>query len=137
MEAVVMTNTMLVQETYGFFSKGNIPALLENLSNDVLWVVPGPKEVISWAGRYTSKTQVAEFFKLVDQEIEFLKFEPREFVEQGNKVIALGYWEGRSKRTGRVSASDWAMAFTVKNGKISHFQEYTDTHSAYKAFSSN
>jgi ketosteroid isomerase-like protein len=137
MELAVMTNTMLVQESYGHFKKGNIPALLENLSDDVQWLSPGPKEATPWAGRYTGKKEVAEFFKIVDKEIEFLKFEPREFVEQGNRVIALGSMEGKSKRTGKVSASDWVMAFTVKNGKVTHFQEYVDTYAAYKAFSNN
>ena len=135
MQAAVMTNTMLVQESYGHFSKGNIPALLENLADDVVWNSPGPKEILPWVGRYTGKAGVGEFFRLVDQETEFLKFEPREFIEQGNKVVALGFIEGRSKKTGKVSSSDWAMVFTVQNGKITHFREYVDTYSEVKAFS--
>lgn len=88
-----MTNTMLIQESYGFFKQGNIPALLENLSDDVVWISPGPKDLIPWAGRYSGKKEVAGFFRVIDQEMEFLKFEPREFVEQGNRVIALGHME--------------------------------------------
>lgn len=29
------------------------------------------------------------------------------------------------------------MAFTVKHGKVTHFQEYVDTYATYKAFSTN
>ena len=128
---------MVVKDAYGYFSKGNIPALLESLSDDVQWVSPGPKEVTPWAGNYKGKAQVAEFFRVVAQEIDFLKFEPREFVEQGNKVITLGFMEGKSRKTGKVAATEWAMAFTLKNGKVTHFREYADTYEAYKAFSSN
>ncbi len=135
METAVLTNTALVQQAYGYFSTGNIPALLEMLADDVKWLTPGPTDVISWAGARQGKAAVGRFFMTLDQEVQFDKFEVREFVEQGNKVVALGYMEGRSKRTGRISASDWAMIFTFKNGKVTNFQEYSDTNAAVKAFS--
>lgn len=61
--------------------------------------------------------------------------EPREFIEQGNKVVALGYWECKMKKTGKISKEDWAMAFTFKNGKVSRFQQYSDTYREVEALS--
>jgi ketosteroid isomerase-like protein len=134
METATMTNTQVVQEAYGYFGTGNIPALLNLLSEDIKWIEPGPKDKIPFAGVHLGREAVGRFFSLLDREVNFLKFEPREFIEQGNKVVALGYMEGKSKRTGKLSQTDWAMVFTLKNGKVVHFQEFSDTYEGAKAF---
>ena len=46
----------------------------------------------------------------------------------------LGGWTGRVKATGRGYASEWAMAWTVKNGRVTAFQSYEDTHAVATAF---
>jgi ketosteroid isomerase-like protein len=65
-------------------------------------------------------TQVREFFETIYTSVEVWTFEPREFV--------VGGWAGRIKTTGRGYASDWVMAWTVKNGKVTTFRSYEDTH---------
>ncbi len=137
METVIMTNTTIIQQAYGYFSTGNIPALLELVAEDVKWQTPGPKDVIPWAGLHEGRAAVGRFFMTLNQQIEFTKFEVREFVEQGNRVVALGTMEGRIKKTGKTSQSDWAMVFTLKNGKVTHFQEYSDTNAAVRALTGN
>ncbi len=134
MEAAVMTNTQLVQDSFKDFTDGNIPALLNNLADNVKWYTPGPKEILPWAGFYDGKEAVAKFFLALDKETTFTKFEANEFIEQGDKVVALGVMEGFSKRTGKTSRSEWSMVFTVKNGLITRFQEYSDTYNSVQAF---
>src|SRR5687768_14014065 len=130
------TNTQVVQQAYGYFAEGNIPALLDELTDDVKWSVPGPTSLLPWVGARKGKQEVAEFFRLVNENIEFSTFEPREFIAEGNKVVALGVWEGKSKTTGKViEAGDWAMVFTFRNGKVSEHREYSDTQNVIKAFS--
>ena len=131
---LVQTNTQLIQEAYGYFAQGDIPSLLNTLTDDVKWSSPGPKNILPWVGQYIGRQAVGEFFSLVNESTEFLAFEPREFVEQGNKVVALGYLNGKSKKTGRTAASNWVMVFTVKNGKISNFEEFTDTWAEVEAY---
>lgn len=134
METAVLTNAMLVQESFKDFTDGNIPALLNNLAENVKWYTPGPKEILPWAGYFDGKEAVAKFFLLLDKEVRFTKFEPKEFIESGDKVVALGSMEGISKRTGKTSRSDWAMVFTVKSGKITRFQEFSDTYNTVQAY---
>lgn len=104
------------------------------MTDDIKWVSPGPK-AIPWAGNYEGKQAVAEFFKKIDQNVDFQQFEPREFIAQGNKVVTLGYMQVKSKMTGKSGREDWAMVFTVRNGKVAHFQEYVDTWLAVDMFS--
>ena len=134
MESTARTNTQVVQACFGFFSQGNIPALLNELTDDVKWTVPGPANILPWVGTRKGKAEVGEFFRLVDENNEFLRFEPREFISEGDKVITLGFLEAKAKTTGRISSSDWAMAFYLRNGKIYEHKQYSDTHDAVEAF---
>jgi ketosteroid isomerase-like protein len=131
--AQAVSNTTVIQQCYGYFQQGNIPALLNELTDDVKWTSPGPPDLLPTAGVYNGRSGVTEFFKKVAQETEFLAFEPREFIAQNDKVIALGYWEGKSKKTGKVAKNNWAMVFTFRNGKVCNFEEFFDTHNAVEA----
>lgn len=128
------SNTQIIQRCYGYFLEGNIPALLNEVTDDITWTVPGPVNVMPWAGLRTGKAGVGEFFKIVKDSTEFTKFEPREYIAQGDRVVTLGFFEGRSKKTGRMSKSNFAMAFTLRNGKVSSFEEYSDTAAAVEAY---
>jgi ketosteroid isomerase-like protein len=131
-----ITNKQIVQDAYAHFAKGNIPALLNNLTDDVIWTTPGPKSIIPWVGIHKGKQQVAEFFKLINENIEFLKFEPKEYITEGDKVVVLGHWEAKSKKSGKTGGSDWTMVFTLKNGKVCEYHEYSDTYVSVITFGS-
>ncbi len=126
-------NVEIVREAYAAYGRGDIQGVLDRLADDVEWVVPGPKE-IPYAGERRGKDQVAQFFKLVDETTELNPFEPREFIAEGDKVVVLGYYAGRAKASDRGLESHWAMAFTLRNGRITQFREYTDTANLAAAF---
>ncbi len=126
-------NTQLVQQAYSSFQSGDIPAVLDTLSEDVEWVifaVPGVPVGGTWDGR----EQVGGFFQTLSETQEARQFEPREFVAQGDKVVALGHYVWHVKSTGRRWESDFAHVFTVREGKVSRFQEYTDTAGLAEAY---
>ena len=126
-------NTAIVREAYNNFKKGDIAALLDLLPDNVTWQLP-EIEGVPFAGKRTGRSSVAEFVQGVEANQETLQFEPREFIAQGDKVIALGHYRWRVKSTGREYASDFAHVFTLRDGKIVGFQEYTDTASAARAY---
>lgn len=126
-------NTGLVQKAYGNFQSGDIPAILGALSEDVEWVFPeleGVPVARSWHGR----EEVGQFFQTLDDTQEVRQFEPREFVAQGDKVVALGHYAWHVKSTGREWESDFAHVFTVRDGEVTKFQEYTDSAALAAAF---
>jgi ketosteroid isomerase-like protein len=47
-------------------------------------------------------------------------------VAAGNKVVALGHYTGNTS-IGKTFDADFAMVFTVENGKVTAFQEFTDS----------
>ena len=126
-------NLKLVQEGYADFGRGDVQSLLGKFAEDIEWVSPGSKNN-PLAGTYNGRARVGEFFKNLSDLTEMSTFEPREFIAQGDKVVVLGRETGRVKATGRTFESDWAMVFTLRNGKIVRFQEYADTANMEAAF---
>ena len=78
------------------------------------------------AGERHGKAEVGEFFKLVAQHINFSSFEPKEFIATGDKVVALGHYVPMTPIC-KAFDSDFAMVFTLRGGKVTEFQEFTDS----------
>jgi uncharacterized protein len=88
---------------------------------------PGPKDKLPWAGVFQGKQEISNFFAQVGQNLEFSEFAPREMIEQGDTVVALGTLTARAKKTGKTVKNEWAHVFKYKQGKVVFFQEYIDT----------
>jgi ketosteroid isomerase-like protein len=52
---------------------------------------------------------------------------PREFVAEGERVIALGTYSGTFRRTGRSFRAGFAHAWRVRGEKLASFEMHTDT----------
>jgi uncharacterized protein len=128
METVVMTNKEIAQALYGYFGDGDVLAILNLLTDDIKWTCPGPTEILPYARIYKGKQEVGDFFRLINENKEFPKFEPRTFIAEGDKVVTLGYWEAKSRKTGKAYSGDWAMAFYFRDGKVCEHKEYYDTY---------
>jgi ketosteroid isomerase-like protein len=128
-------NTQIVQDAYAAFGRGDITALLGYLTDDVRWQpVMGTASHVPFSGERNGKSEVAEFFRQVASTEDFQQFEPREFVAQGDKVVALGHYRAVTKPTGRSFESDFVMVFTLRDGKVARFQEFTDSAGINAAF---
>jgi uncharacterized protein len=119
-------NTQLVQQAYRDFQNGDIPALLDALSEDVEWVVP-EVEGVPGRGTWRGPEQVGEFFRILSDTQEPRQLDLREYVAQGDKVVVLGHYVWHVKATGKEWESDFVHALSVRDGKVTRFQEYTDT----------
>ena len=126
-------NTRLVQQAYRDFQNGDIQGVLGSLSEDVEWVTPRLKGV-PVGGTYHGVEEAGQFFSSLGDAQEPRQFEPKEFVAQGGKVVALVHYAWHVTSTGREWESDFAHVFAVRNGKIARFQEYTDTVAIADAF---
>jgi len=127
-------NTQLVQKAYAAFGRGDIPALLDLLDENVVWrAVTGAGPQVPTAGERRGRREVGEFFRVLGESIVFQQFEPRRFVAENDTVVALGHYRATTKPGGSFD-SDWVMVFTVRNGKITNFQEFTDSAALNAAF---
>jgi uncharacterized protein len=125
------TNADVVQRGYEAFGRGDIPAFLELLTDDVEWIQQGPP-VIPFAGTRHGHEGVMEYFSLLGETLEFEQFEPREFVAQDDTVVVLGFERSLGKATGRTVEQEWAHVYTLRDGKIAKGRFFEDT-AAYVA----
>jgi hypothetical protein len=128
-------NTQIVKDAYAAFLRGDIAAILAMVDDAVQWQgVIGTEGVLPQAGLRQGRDAVAEFFSQVDATVGFDEFAPGEFIAQGDQVAVVGSYRGRAKTTGRRFETVWVMIFTIRDGKIARFREFTDSAQLVRAF---
>ena len=132
-EVPSMNNTEIVQKGYECFGSGDVPGLLELLADDVRWSVP-EIENAPFAGSRSGRNAVGEFFTQLVEAEDMTRFEPLEFIAEGDKVVVLGESEATVRSTGKSYQTDWVHVFHVHDGKITEFQEFFDNAAATRAF---
>jgi len=120
-------NIALVQSLYAAFGKGDIATLINGLTADVDWKVNGRRKDYPMFGAWKGPADVQTFFQGVGENESFSAFSPNEFHAAGDLVFAFGRYAGTVKKTGRPFDCEWVHVFTVKNGKVARFREFTDT----------
>ncbi len=53
---------------------------------------------------------------------------PEEFIAVDNRVFVIGYYKGKSIEASKYMEAPLVHIYTLKNGLITHFRQYTDTH---------
>jgi ketosteroid isomerase-like protein len=120
-------NIEIVRQAYENFKSGDIQSLLGLFTDDIDWRVPTIANVPFATGRRSGREEAGGFFATLADSQDVKTFEPREFIAQGERVVALGHYSWRVKSTGQEYEGDWAHVFTIRDGRIAAFQEYTDT----------
>lgn len=120
-------NVQVVQQAFEAFGRGDIPALLALLTNDVVWDTIGPTGAIPWASRRRGPEQVGQFFSDLTGAVDFQQLQPREFIAQGDWVVVLGHSHYTIRANGRPLEQDWVMVLKLRDGKVAEYQYFEDT----------
>jgi ketosteroid isomerase-like protein len=128
-------NTQVIKDAYAAFQRGDVKTILDSLDDNVVWQgVIGTEGVLPQSGVRQGRAAVAEFFKQVADTTDFTEFTPQTFVAQGDIVVALGRYSAKLKPSGGTMSSSWVMVFTLKNGKVIDFKEYSDSAQMVRAY---
>ena len=130
-------NLNVVKDAYQAYRDRNFRALRNCLTDDVKWFAIGPPDEIPTAGTRYGRDQVEQYFVTLERTEEVNGFEPREFIAQGDNVVAIGELQRRVKKTGSLISSPWIHVFTLRKGKISEFRSFYDTAAAVTALGTN
>ena len=126
------SNIELVQEIYGHFSKGNIPAVFGMLTDDVEYLIPGSPD-IPYAGIFNGKQAVGGFYKTLNDTLQYTSFAINSLTADGDKVIVQGAFGGVAKPTGNNFQTDWIMIWTFADGKVKKHQTFLDSNNIANA----
>ena len=113
-----------IQSLYSAFANGD-GARLGELLADTHWVeAPG----MPYGGVYQGFPEIAaNVFGPITSDVEGFTAKPDEIIPAGDdRVLATGTYRGKGA-AGEV-ATPFAHLWTVRNGRVSHFVQFADTH---------
>ena len=126
-----MSNLDGVRGAYDAFARGDVPGVLGFLSDDIEWT---EAEGFPYGGTYKGPNAVLEgVFMKLGTEWDGYAALPSEFIDAGDKVIALGEYSGKYKATGKRFRANFAHIWTLRDGKAIKFVQYTDTLKVHEA----
>ena len=120
------TPLALVKQAYEAFGRGDIGSILEMIADDVDWRVVGPAS-LPFPIECKTRQEVADYFKKLSEADDITLFEPREFIEAGDQIVALGRVKATVRATGASFESEWIHVMTIKNGLLTRWVEFFDT----------
>ena len=118
-------NRSVVEALYAGFATGDLPAVLATMSPEIEWT---EAEGYPYAGTFTGPDAVVQaVFARLATEWEGYQAVPDSYVSEGDTVVALGHYSGRYKETGKSFRAPFVHVWTVRDGKLVKFVQYTDT----------
>jgi ketosteroid isomerase-like protein len=126
-----VSNLKTVQGIYENFGRGDVPAILEELRDDVRWDVFDPPTTsvdgIAYLVPRTGKAGVAEFFAAVAG-LEIHGFEVANLLEGGNQVVAIIHVDVTITATGKRLQDYELHVWTFDDdGKVAELRHVIDT----------
>jgi ketosteroid isomerase-like protein len=127
-------NIEMVKKLYGAFGKGDIETVVDHLADQLVWRFDAPS-VIPYAGERDTPSQVREGFfgELAGTQKDFA-LTTEEFIAQDDKVIMVGRYSATVTATGKNFDLPLVHVWTVQNGKVKRFLNFTDTAKVAEAY---
>jgi ketosteroid isomerase-like protein len=113
-------NVQTIRTAYEAFARGDIPAVIELLDDNVEWEVA---DVLPQGGSFRGKAGAEEFFQGLGAAWEDLQLEIDDLLDASDHVVALGRAEGTLRETGPAGYG-FAHVFTFTGGSVTRFREY-------------
>ena len=127
-------NTVLVQAIFGAFLRGDVPAIVGKLADNVEWTVGVPSDAVPIFGTFKGKAAVQAFLQTLGQSVDIKTFEPTEYISQYDKIAVQVHMEFTVKKTGKQVAQDIVTVWSVQDMKVTKFRSYEDTAAVIKAW---
>lgn len=119
-------NIQTVKDIYAAFGRGDVPAILGRLADDVVWEFEGPT-AISFTGIRHGVPDASGFFTGIDREHADPELQIQSVIGAGDEVAAFGRYTATMKTTGKRVSSPIAHYWTFRAGKVARYVNYIDT----------
>ena len=117
------SNVDVVNEAYSSFAKGDIPALIESVSDDTDWSSPA---TLPHGGDFSGKDGVLQFFQGIGAKWDSLTIAVDGVADAGDGLVLTVVRASGTRKGGGTAGYGAAHAFTVRDGKITRWREYVD-----------
>jgi uncharacterized protein len=108
------------------FSAGDVPGVLNLMTDDATWWLPGKPDQLPVTGERT-KAQITRLFQAMTDQLEGpLKMTLQSMIAEGDEVAMEAQSLGRLKN-GRTYQQQYHFRIRLRGGKICAVREYLDT----------
>jgi uncharacterized protein len=122
----VAANVDWIRSFYDCLDLGDVPGLLALFAPEIEWTEA--ERFPYYGGTWRTLGAVVTGL-LVPLGRDWSEFTARatDYVAEGDHVVAFGSYAGTHRRTGRSFTAPFAHRWTLREGKITGFVQYTDT----------
>ena len=120
-------NTAISTKMYEDFAKGDVPAVLAVLDEDIRWFEAEGNPLWLGAPAIGPQQVVEQVFTRLMQDYYGFTITVNRIVGLGNTVVMEGRYSGSGKASGRTLDAQVAHVWDFKDGKAVRFQQYVDT----------
>jgi uncharacterized protein len=120
-------NVQLMKSLYAAFAKGDAGTVFATFDPQIVWT---EAENFAYAdgNPYVGAQRIGEgIFGRLATEWDGFAVIPEQFIGEGNTVVSTGRYRGTYKATGVPVDAQFVHVWTIRNGKVATFQQYTDT----------
>ena len=120
------TPLQIVQNFYAALTRGDIPTILTILDPDLEWTEA--EKFPYYGGTWHSPQAVIDNLLLpLGRDWEDFSAKVHDFIAQDNRIVAFGTYSGTYRGTRRAISAPFAHVWRARDGRLSHFSQYTDT----------
>lgn len=126
-------NLLLIQSLYTAFASRDRDRILAIMHPDIEWV---QNDGFPGGGPHKGAVHVLDdVLSQFRRDWDNWRARVTEWHDAGGTIIAIGVYEGTNKATGKHLAAAFAHVYTVSNGQIVRFRQFTDTALVIRAIS--
>jgi hypothetical protein len=126
------TSAAAAEELYAALEADDDARVLALCADDVTVRYPAEGR-LPYGGSWEGRTGIAGFLDAHDAAEEIVEFEVRRMVAEGDTVIAIGHFVGRSKPDGHQWSTDFVHMLTITDGRLRRWEAFFDTAAAVSA----
>jgi uncharacterized protein len=116
-----------ITAVYEAFGRGDVPAILDAVTDDVDWAAEAASSAAPWYGVRHGKDAVAAFFSDFGSAMEVEEFTPVSLAANDTDVLTVVRFRARSRSTGRIAQMNLHHYFRFRDGKIAYYRGTEDT----------
>jgi ketosteroid isomerase-like protein len=121
-----MSHIDTVKQIYESFGRGDIPAILNRLDDNVEWETQVPVEGVPWLQARRGKASIPAFFESLAP-LKITRFEPYDFFESGNKVFVLVHFAAEHQGKSYTFPIEGHLWQFNAAGKVVKYDHVVDT----------
>lgn len=115
----------VVKRHYEASDRGDLDGMMADIGPETRWT---EAEGFPCAGTYVGREAIIQgVFVVLGDKFDGFSFTLERLLDAGTTAIGLGSYKATSKETGKSFTARVAHVWDVKNGKVTRFEQFTDT----------